>query len=131
MSIIDRLPGGKELCDWFGEAPRFHDAEIIDLFLNRSGRSEIRLRTWKMTDNVGPDGLFERTKHVVVTIRVDEIADLRLEGFSTQNVIFGLTIDRVEDGYKIVLDPCYGLSGQLVARRVDISYEPGTPERQR
>lgn len=136
------LTGGDELLTWFGEVPTFHDAEIISLSLSRTGTSELRIHGWVMTDGVDPDGYIVLDKHAVVTFTFTDIMDLQLDGFSRQNVIGGLILQRATDrgraGYyalpeeegdiEIELLPSYGLDGFIRAKRVAISFTPGRPE---
>ena len=30
-SVLQDIPGGKALFDWFGRVPRFHDAELLEI----------------------------------------------------------------------------------------------------
>ena len=45
-----KIQGGPELLTWFGRVPRFHDAEILSLNLDRKGQSTILVHAWNMTD---------------------------------------------------------------------------------
>ena len=96
-----------------------------------------------MTGEVGQDGYIVHDKHAVVTFTLEGILDLQLEGFSVQNVIYGLVLRRAVDrpdrrGYlsgnplpddiEIELEHCYGLSGLIRARSVAITFEPGRPD---
>jgi hypothetical protein len=141
-AIYHAVPGGAELVRWFGQAPSFHDAEILSLDLRRKGQSVLRLYGWINTGEVGQDGYFVLDRHAVVTFALDEVMDLQLDGFSIQNVIGGLVLRRAPDrperrghlgldplpqDIEIQLEPCYGLSGLIRARAVSISFEPGKP----
>lgn len=69
--------------------------------------------------------------------------DLQLSGFSDQNVIFGLILryatDRGRADYyampealddiEIELLPCYGLDGFIRAKKLEISFTPGRPDK--
>ncbi len=68
-----------------------------------------------------------RTKHVVVEFTLEGISELDLDGFSQQNVIFGLDIEKTAAGFRITLDPCYGLAGTIAAARVAVRIAPGRP----
>jgi hypothetical protein len=143
--VLEFIPGGPELLAWFGYVPSFHDAEIISFHLNRAGPSTLSIHTWEITGTVDPRGFYALKKDVVVTFTLEEIERLELDGFSHQNVIGSLELNRVEAGtssfgmqwvdpsrsqpdlYEIILHPCYGLSGTLRARRVSISLAPGKP----
>ena len=131
QEFLKSIPGASELFAWFGYWPNFHDAEIISLVLNRSGASVLSIHTWHTTDRVDERGCFIKEKHVVVSIQMEEILDLTLSNFSRQNVIFGLEISKIKKGYRLVLDPRYGLAGSIRARRLSIEVVPwpeGAPE---
>jgi len=142
--VLNSIPGGPELLAWFGYVPSFHDAEIIDLYLNRTGASTLRIHTWEMDPDHRTEDWLPFAKHVVVTFVLEEIVGLDLEDFSPQNVISGLELKRVKEEtqsfgmtwiqppvppefYEIVLHPCYGLWGTLRARRISISLVSGKP----
>jgi hypothetical protein len=124
---LEPITGARELYDWFGFWPSFHDPEVIKLHLNRRGPSCLAIHTWEMTKRVDSKGYYELEKHVVVEFILEDVAALSLEGFSKQNVIFGLAIDKIETGFPLTLDPCYGLSGTIEARSVSIHITPGPP----
>ncbi|WP_118135594.1 Imm50 family immunity protein [Oceanicella sp. SM1341] len=135
------VAGGDALLNWFGEVPSFHDAEIVSLSLNSAGRSALKIHGWIMTDERSSDGHFRLDRHAVVTFSMTGITDLRLDGFSSQNVIAGLILRRAsdrggagqhglpqdEDDIEIELRPCYGMDGFIRAKTLEISFEPGQP----
>jgi Immunity protein 50 len=140
--VLNSIPGGPELLAWFGYVPSFHDAEIIDLHLNRTGPSTLRIHTWVMDPETKTEDWPPFEKHVIVTFTVEDIVGLDLEDFSSQNVISGLVLRLIRedvpsfnmkwlhppkplpDIYEIVLEPCYGLCGTIRAHRVSISLTP-------
>jgi hypothetical protein len=140
--IYDEVPGGPELLCWFGRVPTFHDAEIISLDLRRSAKSFLRVHGWVGTEQVDENGYIVLDKNAVVTFALEDIMDLQLDGFSHQNVIFGLKLQRATDrgrtncyalpqspaDIEIELEPCFGLGGVIRAKRVSISFEPGFPD---
>lgn len=140
--VYHAVPGGKELVEWLGQVPTFHDAEILSLHLCRNGQSILRLHGWIWTGNVADDGRGLLDKHAVVTLTLENVMDLQLDGFSHQNVIMGLVLRRAPNrperkGYlsqaplpedvEIELEPCFGMSGLIRARSVAITFEPGEP----
>ncbi len=141
-TIYHEVPGGIELLHWFGELPNFHDAEILSLDLRRWGQSTLRIHAWIIADQVKDGGLIGLDKHAVVTFILEDIMDLQLDGFSGQNVIFGLKLQRAinrgranyyalpqsPEDIEIELEPCYGLDGVIRAKRVSISFKPGLPD---
>jgi hypothetical protein len=141
-TIYGDVPGGADLVSWFGEVPTFHDAEILSLDLRRDAQSTLRLHGWINTGSVGQDGYYVLDRHAIVTFTLTDVMDLQLDGFSIQNVIFGLVLRRAPNrperrGYlaldplpqdiELELEPCYGLSGLIRARSVSITFEPGKP----
>jgi hypothetical protein len=137
--VLASIPGGPELLAWFGHVPSFHDAEIISLHLNRTGPSTLCIHTWDTTGTVDSKGFYIHEKDAIVTFTLEEIENLELEGFSHQNVLGGLELNRIEastsgrqgirpDLYETVLHPCYGLAGTIRARRVSLALAPGKPD---
>lgn len=126
--ILETVDGARNLFDWFGSWPSFHDAEIISLRLNRRGLSTLVVHTWEMTKDVDEKGYYILEKHVVVEFNMKEVAGLDLNGFNHQNVIFGLGIERTESGFRLTLDNCYGIAGELEAELTSIRLIPGKPE---
>jgi hypothetical protein len=142
-SIYHSVPGGSDLLAWFGQVPSFHDAEILSLHLCRRGQSVLRLHGWITTSKDGHDGYLVLDKHAVVTFMLEGVMDLQLDGFSSQNVIGGLTLRRAPDradrrpyltlaplpeDIEIQIEPCFGMDGLIRARSVAITFEPGKPD---
>ncbi len=140
-SVYGEVLGGPELLAYFGQMPAFGDAEILSLYLDRNGTSTLRVHGWVIVDHAGEAEARER--HAVVTFTLDGIMDVRLDGFSAQNVIGGLILRRALDrperrGYlahppspqdiEIELEPCYGLDGLIRARSVAVTFQPGKPD---
>jgi hypothetical protein len=124
---IKQIPGAAELHDWFGYWPDFHDAEIISLHLNRKGSSSLLVHTWEMTKEVDEKGYYVLAKHVVVEFILETVSGLSLNGFSHQNVIFGLEVGKTDSGFRLTLDDCYGLAGSIEAERMSLRITPGKP----
>jgi hypothetical protein len=126
--IAPEIQGADEVVRWFGQWPTFHDAEVLQVDLKRRGRSSIRLHAFRMTNQVDEKGYFVLDRHALVTFWLDNVSDSELADFSSQNVIFGLSLEPVPEGFKLALSPCYGIAGYVVAHRVSVSLEPGEPE---
>lgn len=127
LEVIDEVPGSSELIKWLGHWPSFHDAEVLDVELHRTGSSTIRVHAFEMTNKVDSRGFFVCDKHVVVSFFLEEIKNLALNYFNGQNVIFGLILKQTADGYELTLDGCHGVEGTVTANRVRIKFEPGIP----
>jgi hypothetical protein len=130
LDIPEGLPtasGAQELRDWFGYWPSFHDAEVIKVELNRCNSSSLLLHTWEMTKDVDERGFFVLAKHVVVEILLTSVSGLDLQGFNHQNVIFELAFERLDKGFRVRLEDCYGISGTIDAKDIAFRLTPGKP----
>jgi Immunity protein 50 len=125
---LEAVEGATSLRDWFGYWPSFHDAEVIWLHLNRRAASSLLLHTWEMTKETDERGYYVLAKHVVVEFVLQEILGLSLNGFSHQNVIFGLTVETFENAFRLTLEDSYGIAGTIDAEQISIRLTPGKPK---
>jgi hypothetical protein len=122
------IEGAKDLFDWFGYWPSFHDGEVIEMQLCRSSLSSIKIHTWETTKEVDTQGYNVMTKHVVVGFLFKGISTLSLSGFNNQNVLSGLALEKADGGFRLILDECYGLAGTIEANEISIRLAPGKPQ---
>ena len=122
------IEGAKDLFDWFGYWPSFHDGEVIEMQLCRSSCSSIKIHTWETTNEVDAQGYNVMTKHVVVEFLFKGISTLSLSGFNNQNVLSGLALEKADGGFRLILDECYGLAGTIEANEISIRLAPGKPQ---
>lgn len=54
--IYKKLPGAEKVISWFGEWPSFHDAEVLELHMDRRGQSWVKVHTWGMVNQVDATG---------------------------------------------------------------------------
>jgi len=120
MEVYEEIQGGRELLEWFGFWPSFHDAEILSISLNRSGESRIEIYAFRMTDQIDADGYFVLDKDALVTFYLRDISNLKIENFGSQNVICGLDLVKEENGYRLDIDPCNGVGGWIGAKSLRI-----------
>jgi hypothetical protein len=126
-AVAPAVQGADDVVRWFGKWPRFHDAEVLQLDLRQRGRSSVRLHAFRMTDEIDATGHFVLDQHAVVTFWLEGVSDLELADFSNQNVIFGLALEPVPNGFRLVLSQSFGIAGFIEAAQVSISLEPGKP----
>lgn len=112
------LSGAEAVIQWFGRWPSFHDAEVISLSLVREGRSILRIYPYY------PD------KPATVDFVLQDVMDIELRDFSSQNVISGLDIETAQDQngdkvFRIVLHPCYGLAGRIDVKLLHVELALG------
>ncbi len=147
---LSNLPGGEAVAAALGADHDFHDAEIEELRLLRLEPSILRVHTWTIpTDRFSGTSIkiLELETRTIVTFTLEDILELKLEGFSPGNVISSLAVRKVTtsvppfgvqwlgagppawDSYEVALEPCFGLSGVIQARRVSLSFERVPPQR--
>jgi hypothetical protein len=68
-----RLVGLERLNDWFGPSFSFHDAEIVQVVLNRKGESLVILHAWRMTDQSDAQGHIVLDQFARVILHLDEV----------------------------------------------------------
>ena len=127
LEITDEAPGIVEFIEWFGVWPSFHDAEVLDLKLCRTGVSAIRVHTFEGTNAVNSQGFYVCIKHVAVSFIFERVTDLHLHTFNAQNVISGLHLRQTNEGYEMTLEPCHGLEGTITGDNIRVTFEPGIP----
>jgi hypothetical protein len=121
------IDGWNDVLTWFEGRASFHDAEILELHLDRSGKSHIRIHWWIMRAEVDERGYYVLDKHAIVTLRMRDITDLSLAGFNHQNVIFGLKLQQEGEEISLELDNCWGLAGFIIAKEITAEVAPGKP----
>lgn len=125
----EQIAGFGRFVEWCGGWPWFHDAEVVRLELNRSGRSRLVLRVLggsrpAFGPRANPKFAVPREDVTVIFI-LDSVEELELSGFNHQNVIFDLCLEQKEDLFRITLQPCFGLAGTIDVRQIQIQFQPG------
>ena len=106
---------------WFGYWPRFHDAEVLSICLDRPGESRIAIYAFEMTPNLDSSGRYVLSKHAVVTFCLEGftqdqrgITNTRVEFFNHQNVLSSATVNSTPEGYGW----CWMVSTALTVRSI-------------
>jgi hypothetical protein len=125
IDCVDDIPGAQAMCDWFERVPSIHDAYLTDLSVDLSGRGRMRVRAFRTTSAITESGHYVLDKHCAVHFDFDEIQTGELEGFTGDvNILFGLSIRKLAEGFSIDLDPVDGLGGAIVAKKLTLTCEP-------
>ncbi|MEX2260997.1 MAG: Imm50 family immunity protein [Bryobacteraceae bacterium] len=131
-ALLDRVPGLADLVQWCNGWPSFHDAEIVRLDLRRRGLSQLVVYALGgARPDVGPraDPKYSvPPEDVIITFVLEDIDDLDLYQFSSQNVVFSLSLEATATGLRITMQPCYGLAGTIDAQKISIKFSPGKPK---
>ena len=126
IQILKEIEGGPAFLNWMGlnYAGRlsFGDSEVVELTLNRSGSSTLKLLVSQLSGN--------SRKMAYLYLFLSDMIDVSIEGFLNQNVISELEIKRAEPDYVhpsligygavtpdhlILLEPCAGAFGSIKA----------------
>ena len=135
--VLESIPGGSELVDWFGGWPAFGDGEILHLNLNRRGAS---LTVGTMVSEKGFYG-GEPYKEALITFafKNGDAIDVSLQGFSHQNVMGWMWLRFAEPSemprslvgvglgqgdIEIEIGPCFGAFGTIRATIEKITVTP-------
>lgn len=119
-SVAATIPGSDQVIAWFGSWPTFHDAEVLELFLTREGKSWLRIEVCrKSTEPPSPAA----DDVAVITFWFEHVLDVELNDFSPQNVIFDLRLDNTKNGWCLTMSPCFGIAGYVEAEQVTVSVE--------
>ena len=126
-TLLQSVPGGSDLLNWFFEGkPNFGDAELVAIHLDRANPSSLVVH------------VPSRSGSAMVTLHLGDWIDIRIQGFSHQNVIGGLTLRRAGDReikpwesgvgcvpgtVTIELEPIFGAYGIIRATLMSVSIE--------
>lgn len=126
-SGLETVTGARELCDWFGYWPDFHDAEVIQFRFDLSGPCSLVAHTWEMTNQVDAKGYYELIKHVVVEFTMEEVSSLNLHDPWNHSVLLDLGLNKTETGFRLSFSAAYGLTGTIDAKELSLRIVRGKP----
>ena len=113
--------------DWFGRVPSFHDGYVLGISLEARGTGLVRVHGWNMTDRVRSDGYFILEKHAVVTFTLGDVTRVNIVDFDMEGTVGSLSLTKVEDGFQLLWNSAYGAAGEILAKTVSMTLEPGQP----
>ena len=110
----NKTVGAEKITSWFGGWPTFHDAEVLNLSLDRNGSVLTASVFTFLVDRSTTDerGYYRRTHNCIVTLSCRDIHDLSITDFNQQNVLRELII-REDDDVEVIFAGIYGLSARL------------------
>src|SRR5689334_18105407 len=113
QKILSRIQGSEKLIDMIGHWPDFHDAEIVEMLLQRT----------KDEAEIGPTLIakfhIEHDKNYLVTLKFFSFERLVLDEFNYQNVINGLDLEEIKPGrspdvvIKVTITSGFGVGGSF------------------
>lgn len=115
------------LTDRFGAWPSFHDAEVLQVTLDRSGPDLIAtLHVFEVSAAVTADGFYELQNHTSAVLRFGGIAQLHLEEFNHQNALMGLQLEDISSHqlellrWNVSFDAAHGLDATFMCRSITV-----------
>ena len=126
-TALEDLPGGRQLVDWFGHVPRFHDANLLEVSLASVGPSCLRIHAFRTTNEVDDSGHYVLDRHAVVTITLETVTDVNLSDFNIRGIIFELVVSTGEGDIQLAWTGSYGVAGTIRAKQVRFDLQPGKP----
>lgn len=133
IRVLESIPGGRELLDWFGGYPSFHDAELLRLDLDRRGASLSVSVPGQRDGSPRPDLIVTFSFKALDTINVS------LDTFNHQNVMSDMALSfakpaephptQVGTGVgagdiEFEIEPCFGAFGKLRASVENLTITP-------
>jgi hypothetical protein len=124
---LQSIAGAQELYDWLGYWPDFHDAEIIVFRFDLNLPASLIIHTWQMSDQVDAKGYYEHTKDVVVEFTMQGVSLINVQDPLNHSILFELSIDKIEKGFRLSFDGSYGISGTIETQELSLQIRPGKP----
>ena len=125
-----RIARHEQVLRAFGYWPRFHDAEVRSICLDRNrvvadpvydACMDVCLHAFEWSGDATP--VFN---HHLVQFRFHDIQDVSIEGFNHQNAILELKIEDFTSqpdlpvGFRVTIVPAHGLSGSFCASGAEV-----------
>ncbi|MBL8173677.1 MAG: hypothetical protein JNK48_03355 [Bryobacterales bacterium] len=107
--LIQSIPGATALLTANGEWPNFADYEVVEVMLIRRGKSWLTITN----DCIDEECDWKPIPESSIRFEFSSVLGLDLLGYHEQNVIGGLEITAVENRFKIKIDYCTGICGEL------------------
>jgi hypothetical protein len=137
LSIESKIENSHLLTAIFGRWPSFHDAEVLNIALDRGERGafdpslEAAFRLYEGTSGMDQEGRYVLKNHVVVRIKFSRIVNLTLADFNQQNALGSLVIEHLSDRerdtvkFRVVFESIFGVKAKFHCESVRIeSVEP-------
>jgi len=113
--LLASVEGAQEVVDYFGCWESCHDSEILEIQLRHTGTCLVSLLAIATEPIV---------KKAILTFSLRGFDNLLLEGYFSQNQLGGVTFQRVNEGFRMVLWGIHGTEGWIVARTIAVDVYP-------
>lgn len=135
MTVAEIIEGRERLIEIFGQWPSFHDAEVVEMTLQRRGVDEwegpillARVHLFQGAQDATADDM-RWTNHTVATLRFTQVQDLSLSDFNTQNGLMDLVIEPAGmlpnaanvPAYRVEFQQSFGLACRFICGSIAIA----------
>lgn len=117
---LDQIPGGPELCAWFGGVPIFSDAPLLEFGLSLDGPSRLTVKAWPFQ----PQGEYASRGARAVTFEMHGVALVDLIDLRPNSVLDDIHIESSPSGFSIQIEAAWGLDGRIDVDDLRISMAP-------
>lgn len=134
---VQKIRNGETLEGIFGYWPSFHDAEIVQIRLDRGDllepegeprkpTLEADIHVFETTAQVTAERFHALRKHTLGTLAFRGVDELQLDGFNHQNVLFGLALEDISGRqlellkWRVAFDSSFGLAATLVCEEIEV-----------
>ena len=127
MSDYPHIPGAKELFDWFGYWPNFHDANLLTIS-REPDAVNCSLHAFRMTREVDERGYYVLDRHAVVWLHMTGLREARIDELIAPNVLLSLNLTRDDQGFRAEFFDVYGVETAVACENIAITIKPGKPD---
>lgn len=119
---VEKIKNANKIIDFFGKWPSFHDAEMVEVRLNRNGPIlEITLYVFSTLAEVDKNGHYKLDRSCFVVMRFSSVEQLELMDFNEQNVIFGIDFENIDsNNIQVNIHPCYGITSTFTCKSIEV-----------
>lgn len=131
MSIEDKIKNVELLTNIFGRFPTFHDAEVVQIVLDRGDWKNIpptllaKIHALKLVSKDQGNGNYLWSHHLV-ELRFSDVEDLNLGGWNLQNVLADLYVKEIsvppssEMKFTVMFESCFGLWAEFKCSEITV-----------
>jgi hypothetical protein len=126
FDLIEAMPGGQKLSDWFGFVTSFHDASLVAIDL-LGETATLTIDAFRMTSEVDSKGYYVLDRHVTVTLLLTGVSQAVVTS-ELPTTLLELGVRRVASAgacdLEIGFDDVMGECGSIIATGVQIDFVP-------
>lgn len=133
FALLEAMPGGRKLSEWFGFATDFHDAPLVGIDLQGS-TAKLTIEAFRMTSDTDSRGFYILDRHATVTLTLSGVRRAAITS-ELPTTLLELAMRRVagsgEGELEVAFDDVMGAGGSIFATSAAIEFVPAilSPDR--